>query len=156
MATPSRGKRVFRVSLAGLLFITLCACGFFAGYRRGYQNGGRDRQDTVYLISYPVGDLTAPPANGGAPAPISPEKLVSLLQSEVAPESWMSNGKGNGELQYFAQNSSLIISQSERGHEHVLTALSILRRLQLTANSPEAREQAESLADASPAPLASH
>jgi hypothetical protein len=155
VATPSQGKRVFRVSLAGLLFITLCACGFFAGYRRGYQNGGRDRRETVYLISYPVGDLTAPPANGGSFAPIAPEKLVSLLQAEVAPESWMTSGKGDGELQYFAQNASLIVSQSQRGHEHVSTALSILRRLRLTAKSPEAREQAESLVDAAPAPPAS-
>jgi hypothetical protein len=155
MATPSRGNRVFRVSLAGLLFITLCACGFFAGYRRGYQNGGRDRRDTVYLVSYPVGDLTAPPANAVAAAPIAPEKLIALLEAEVAPESWMSNGNGEGELQYFAKNSSLIVSQTERGHAQTSLALSILRRLRLPPNSLQATEQAESLADAGPSPPAS-
>jgi hypothetical protein len=154
MTTPSREKRVFRVSLAGLLFITLCACGFFAGYRRGYQNGGHDRQGQHYLVMYPVTDLTSPPARSGSPASISPEKLIALLQAEVAPESWETNGRGEGILSYSTKNSGLIVNQSERGHEQISMALALVRRLRLTANSPEAGEQAESLAGAAPGPPA--
>jgi hypothetical protein len=152
MATPSRGKRIFRVSLAGLLFITLCACGFFAGYRRGYQNGARDRRDMVYVVSYPVGDLTAPRASTAQPPPIPAKTLLPLPAAEVSPESWKVAGTGKGELQYFKKNSSLIVSQSERGHEQMSLAFSILRRLRILENSLEAKEQAESLVDTAPAP----
>lgn len=123
----SRCKRTFRVSLAGLLFIMLCACGFFAGYRRGYQTGGRDRRDSLYIVAYPVADLSRPWGGppGAPPPPYRPDELIALLKSTVVPDSW--KPRGDGELTWYDNNASLVVSQSEQGHEQMALALELLR-----------------------------
>jgi hypothetical protein len=141
MLAGARWKRLFRTSLAGLLFLMLLACGYFAGYRRGYLTGGQARRDQAYLIVYPVGDLTSSPQGVSQPPSMTPDELTALIQEAIAPESWKQAGKGEGELQWFAKNSSLIVSQTERVHEQVSLALSLLR----IWRNPSAGEQTQRL-----------
>ncbi len=55
------------------------------------------------------------------------KSLVDLLQTRVAPESWLYNGLGAGEIQFFPANLSLIISQTDAVHGEVAALLQELR-----------------------------
>jgi len=80
---------------------------------------------------------------GGAPTPTSSgpgglggaasadfDSLIDLIISTVEHDSWMENGTGEGEIQPFYTNLSLVISQTQRVHEKVADLLEQLRRLQ--------------------------
>lgn len=53
--------------------------------------------------------------------------LIAHLQATVAPESWMSAGTGEGEIQPFDKNASLVVSQTDRNHEKIVAVLESLR-----------------------------
>ena len=79
-----------------------------------------------------MGGMTAgpggPPAGGAANADF--DSLIDLIVSTVEYDSWMENGTGQGEIQPFPTNLSLVISQTQPVHEQIADLLEQLRRLQ--------------------------
>lgn len=72
---------------------------------------------------------TGPGGMGGAAA-ADFDSLIDLIISTVEHDSWMENGTGEGEIQPFPTNLSLVISQTQRVHEQIADLLQQLRRLQ--------------------------
>jgi len=83
------------------------------------------------------------PSSGGTPSPIAGgpgglggaasadfDSLIDLIVSTVEFDSWMENGTGEGEIQPFPTNLSLVISQTQSVHEKIADLLEQLRRLQ--------------------------
>jgi general secretion pathway protein D len=77
--------------------------------------------------STPLG--VGPGGLGGA-AQADFDSLIDLITSTVEHDSWMENGTGEGEIQPFPTNLSLVISQTQRVHEQIADLLEQLRRLQ--------------------------
>ena len=73
---------------------------------------------------------TAGPGGLGGAATADFDSLIDLIISTVEHESWMENGTGEGEIQPFPTNLSLVISQTQRVHEQIADLLEQLRRLQ--------------------------
>ena len=95
----------------------------------------RKRSKQVYLQVYNVADLVIPiPQSIRDPKAVSAavfadiDRLIELITSTVAPESWDSLG-GPGEIEPFATNLSLVASQSSEIHEEIAELLEQLRRL---------------------------
>lgn len=57
------------------------------------------------------------------------QPLIDLITSTISPDSWDVNG-GNGAIQPFVANLSLVISQTQDVHEQIADLLDQLRRLQ--------------------------
>jgi type II secretory pathway component GspD/PulD (secretin) len=86
---------------------------------------------------YPIADLIVPisedvstgdsPAKQAEPAKTLESKLMNLLCSSVAPESWKDNG-GLATMQYFPLGMSLVIRQTADVHERIAALLAELRR----------------------------
>jgi general secretion pathway protein D len=68
-----------------------------------------------------------PAAGGGSQADF--QSLISLIESTVAPQTW-SNVGGQGAIQPFATNLSIVVSQTQEVHEQIADLLEQLRRLQ--------------------------
>jgi general secretion pathway protein D len=67
------------------------------------------------------------PSGGGAQADF--QSLINLIQQTVAPTTWNTVG-GQGAIQPFDTNLSLVISQTQEVHEEIVDLLDQLRRLQ--------------------------
>lgn len=80
---------------------------------------------TAGSVSSPGG---GPPLGGAANADF--DSLIDLIVSTVEHDSWMENGTGEGEIQPFPTNLSLVISQTQRVHEQIRDLLEQLRRQQ--------------------------
>jgi type II secretory pathway component GspD/PulD (secretin)/tetratricopeptide (TPR) repeat protein len=63
------------------------------------------------------------------PANTTEDKLIALIKSVVAPESWTDSG-GPGNIDYFPLSMTLVINQTPDIQEQVADLLSALRRLQ--------------------------
>jgi general secretion pathway protein D len=74
--------------------------------------------------------MTGGPGGLGGAASADFDSLIDLIVSTVEHDSWMENGTGEGEIQPFPTNLSLVISQTQRVHEQVADLLEQLRRLQ--------------------------
>jgi len=74
--------------------------------------------------------LSGGPGGLGGAAQADFDSLIDLIVSTVEHDSWMENGTGEGEIQPFPTNLSLVISQTQRVHEQVADLLEQLRRLQ--------------------------
>ncbi len=74
--------------------------------------------------------LSAGPGGLGGAAAADFDSLIDLIVSTVEHDSWMENGTGDGEIQPFPNNLSLVISQTQRVHEQIADLLEQLRRLQ--------------------------
>ena len=74
--------------------------------------------------------VTSGPGGLGGAALADFDSLIDLIVSTVDHESWMENGTGEGEIQPFPTNLSLVISQTQRVHEQIADLLEQLRRLQ--------------------------
>lgn len=72
----------------------------------------------------------AGPGGPGGAAQADFDSLIDLIVSTVEYDSWMENGTGEGEIQPFPTNLSLVISQTQRVHEQIRDLLEQLRRLQ--------------------------
>lgn len=70
------------------------------------------------------------PGSLGGAANADFDSLIDLIVSTVEHDSWMENGTGDGEIQPFPTNLSLVISQTQRVHEQIADLLEQLRRLQ--------------------------
>jgi hypothetical protein len=121
-------KRLFRFSIAVLLFAMLCASGFFSGYRIGFDRGRYDRSQ-LYVVSYPVNDLVVNPVTQTATS-ADFDSLIDLIVTRISPQDWMENGSGSGEIQPFPSNLSLVVSQSEENHKAIAKLLAQLRQAQ--------------------------
>lgn len=130
MAVHSNLKRLFRFSIATLLFLMLCLGGYLSGYRAGFKTGAQDASAARLVVrTYPVGDLVI----SRAPLPMPRadfDSLIDLIVTTIAPETWMSNGVGEGEIQPFPANLSLVISQTQATHVAIAKLLERLRKLQ--------------------------
>ena len=78
----------------------------------------------------PVSYGTGTPGGAGGAANADFDSLIDLIVSTVEHDSWMENGTGDGEIQPFPTNLSLVISQTQRVHEQIADLLEQLRRLQ--------------------------
>jgi len=67
------------------------------------------------------------PSGGGAQADFA--SLINLIQQTVAPTTWNTVG-GQGAIQPFDTNLSLVVSQTQEVHEEIVDLLDQLRRLQ--------------------------
>jgi len=74
--------------------------------------------------------LSSGPGGLGGAASADFDSLIDLIVSTVEHDSWMENGTGEGEIQPFPTNLSLVISQTQRVHEQIADLLEQLRRLQ--------------------------
>jgi general secretion pathway protein D len=70
------------------------------------------------------------PGGLGGAANADFDSLIDLIVSTVEYDSWMENGSGQGEIQEFATNLSLVVSQTQNVHEQIVDLLEQLRRLQ--------------------------
>lgn len=77
--------------------------------------------------SVPLGG--GPGGLGGA-ANADFDSLIDLIVTTVEYDSWMENGSGEGEIQPFPTNLSLVISQTQKVHDQIRDLLEQLRRLQ--------------------------
>jgi len=71
--------------------------------------------------------LGAGPAVGGAQADF--QSLIELIQQTVAPQTWNTVG-GQGAIQPFNTNLSIVVSQTQEVHDEIADLLQQLRRLQ--------------------------
>ena len=74
--------------------------------------------------------MSGGPGGLGGAASADFDSLIDLIVSTVEHDSWMENGTGEGEIQPFPTNLSLVISQTQRVHEQIADLLEQLRRLQ--------------------------
>ena len=74
--------------------------------------------------------LTGGPGGLGGAAQADFDSLIDLIINTVERDTWLENGTGEGEIQPFATNLSLVISQTQRVHEEIADLLAQLRRLQ--------------------------
>jgi hypothetical protein len=130
MADCPQRKRVFRFSIAALLFLMLCLGGYLSAYRVGF-NAGKVAFDSSIMIRrvYPIGDLVASQPTAGA-NPADYDFIIDRIVSTVAPSTWMAQGSGEGEIQPFPANLSLVVSQNNANHAATAALLERLRRLQ--------------------------
>jgi general secretion pathway protein D len=85
--------------------------------------GGGNAPATGSTPSVPFG----PPTGGGTQADF--QSLIDLIQNTVSPQSWNTVG-GQGAIQPFATNLSIVVSQTQEVHEEITDLLEQLRRLQ--------------------------
>ncbi len=76
------------------------------------------------------GAMSGGPGGLGGAAAADFDSLIDLIVSTVDNDTWMENGTGEGEIQQFPNNLSLVISQTQRVHEKIADLLEQLRRLQ--------------------------
>ena len=75
----------------------------------------------------PIGMM---PGSPGGAAQADFDSLIDLIVGTIDRDSWMENGTGEGEIQPFPTNLSLVISQTQTVHEQIADLLEQLRRLQ--------------------------
>ena len=118
MISRLKPKQLFRFSLATLLFAMLCLGGYLSGYRVGFDAGKQEgvnqlvaavNRPPLIIKSYSVGDLVVSSTTGAADF----DSLIDAILVHVAPHDWMENGTGEGEIQPFPTNLSLVISGSD-------------------------------------------
>ncbi|MFM8282428.1 MAG: hypothetical protein ACKOCW_02625 [Planctomycetaceae bacterium] len=109
-----------------------------AGINAGAARGGSGSVDPQSLAQFQ--GPSAPPATGAPPSiPFGPprvgggqadfQSLIDLIQQTVAPQTWNTVG-GQGAIQPFATNLSIVVSQTQEVHEEIADLLEQLRRLQ--------------------------
>ncbi|QDV81901.1 hypothetical protein TBK1r_08240 [Stieleria magnilauensis] len=117
-----------KFGLKAMLFaILLLAVGFGAfklgkerggseGYAKGYDNGWAESQNAKLVKRhYRVSDLVL--ADG--PESIADfGKLIQSIQQSVEQNSWDTNG-GPAEIAPYPQNLSLVVNQTQRGHNAI-------------------------------------
>lgn len=149
-ATPRLAfTRPLRWTLAAALLVALATLGYREGYRRGYEPEELIQlpPSTLLVKTYPVADLVTPVE--GHPSrnlPLDFDPLVDLIVSTVEHESWMENGAGDGEIQPFPTNQTLVISQTQRVHEQISDLLDQLRQMGRAVDAKQAISLFQSLA----------
>jgi hypothetical protein len=135
MSDSPRRKPYVRFSIAALLFAMLCLGGYLTGYRAGYDAGKESAESGDFIqVVYPVADLlpTASSTSNDYDA------LIDQIVSTVSPASWMENGTGDGELQPFPSNKSIVVSQNKANHKLIAAELEQLRASRSNAGTNQA------------------
>ena len=109
-----------------LLLLFFVAIGFAAfkfgrerghreGYKQGYENGwSESQQSKLVKRSYSVSDLV----ENGSKTMSNIWKLTQDIEKSVQRDSWDANG-GPAEITPYPPSLSLVINQTQRGHEEV-------------------------------------
>lgn len=133
MAERQSTLRRARWIAIALLLVAFAALAYREGFRRGYEPDGLAAAQTsssLMIVTYPVADLIASTPSQVLQKPASDfDPLIDLIVSTVEHDSWMENGAGEGEIQPFPSNGSLMISQTRRVHKQISDLLEQLRRL---------------------------
>ena len=115
----------FRYSIAFLLFVMVCVCGWFSGYRSGYHAGDSIwNYAGIYTKTYDVHDLVKSTKNaqtGEVKADF--EQVVAVVRSirEADQETPL-------EVAPFELNLSLVVRGSGMEHRRIASVLSDLRQ----------------------------
>ena len=129
-------RRWIRFSLRGLLFLVLCVCGFFAGYRFGYDGGYRQGQryrssEDFVTKTYDVRELvtTYGPTSDGSLVPDF-DSLIELVKNAIEPDSWDDVGGLGSIVPYEGseQKYKIVIRQNAYGHEEITRLFESMRR----------------------------
>ncbi len=122
-------QRSLRFSLRTLLLlammIALCLSAFQYGRQVGFAEG--DQSGFVaglvaktYVVMYPISNLVI---SEGTEAELADcQLLIDEIVAQVQPQSWEQAG-GPGEIAYDPSRKSLIVYQSERGHDAIVEFL---------------------------------
>ena len=147
MDAPLRRKRVFRFSIATLLFLMLCLGGYLGGYRAGFNRGTQDvASATTFVRTYPVADLLTP-KNPAAAATADFDDLIDVIVATVSPKDWTEKGTGDGEIQPFPSNMSLVVAQNQANHQAIADLLEGLRKSQASIALKPAKTEPNPKAD---------
>jgi len=78
----------------------------------GISSAADDAKDVFVRVVYTVNDLPVfkDTKNGKE---FDATLLMAHIQNTVDPDSWMSTGKGDAEMQPFPKNKSLVVSQTQ-------------------------------------------
>jgi len=151
MAEPSRWRRIFRFSLSGLLFVTLCVCGYFGSYRVGERSGAQDLYDESFFVkTYNIDDLLIE-AETEAERDKLYSEAIAWIHSTVDPESWTVSGEQSCYIFKFPHelptSFGLVVAQYGAAHDKVELAIKELRRRRLAEPTHRALGAVELLAD---------
>lgn len=145
MISRFKPRQLFRFSIATLLFAMLCQGGYLSGYRVGFDAGKQEGVNQLVAAvsgprlivkTYPVADLVTPATTFAGTAVADFDSLIDAIIVHVSPADWMENGTGQGEIQSFPTNLSLVISQTEANHQAVAALLEQFRQAQRTVAAP--------------------
>jgi hypothetical protein len=113
-----------------------CLSGLFAGYRVGYWEGkSRGAKSQLIVKTYPVADLISGTPSSSGVQTIDFKSLTDAIRVTVAPETWKRGGLGQGEMQPYPANLSLIVAQTDDVHEQLSAMLGALRQAQRAAQA---------------------
>jgi hypothetical protein len=113
-----------------------CLNGLFAGYRVGYWEGkSRGAKSQLIVKTYPVADLICGTPSSSGVQTIDFKSLTDVIRVTVAPETWKGDGLGQGEMQPYPANLSLIVAQTDDVHEQLSAMLGALRQAQRAASA---------------------
>jgi hypothetical protein len=93
----------------------------------GISNAADEKKDVLIRRVYAVADLPVFKDSNDGPE-FDATILLAHIQSTVEPESWMSSGKGEAEMQPFPKNHSIVVSQTQANHEKLVDLLESLRQ----------------------------
>jgi hypothetical protein len=128
MADGYRPKRLFRFSIGMMLFVVLCACGYFGGYRRGYESGVRQQfDDTICVISYDIDDLHREDLSAEGMERTADE-MVALIGTVVTPDGWSHPYVLDG-IEISPNYAKLKITNYGRIHRQIEDVLTQVRKL---------------------------
>jgi hypothetical protein len=137
---PFHPRRLFQFSLSTLLWVMLCVCGYFGGYRAGQSAAARDRFNQLPTARvYDLSDLTVDLPTTAHRQRLYRE-LVAHLQAAVPPQEWKEAGGVRCGIHTFLATDSVAVLQRGPLHEHIEAALQEFRRRRETTtlgmNSP--------------------
>jgi general secretion pathway protein D len=90
--------------------------------------GGRNDYNNGPQTGTPVYNTMGAPSLGGV-TEADFEPLINLIQSTIAPDEWADTGNGDGTIQPFVPNLSLIVSQTQDVQDQIQDLLKRLREL---------------------------
>ncbi|MGB7343074.1 MAG: hypothetical protein WBD20_02580 [Pirellulaceae bacterium] len=131
--TSRRSKRL-RFSLKALLalafVVAICLGAFRFGREQGFEEGNRigfaeGLNAKVYPVTYRVADLTQV-SQKGTNAFFELADLIKEIETDVQPTSWEAVG-GPATMAPYPQNLSLVISQTDKGHDDLSAFLEAKR-----------------------------
>jgi hypothetical protein len=121
-------KRLFHFSLGSLLFVMLCVCAYFGGYRSGQVAADRDRYRELPSVRvYDLSDMLA-----DLPTTAHRQRLyrqvITHLKASVPADAWGSSGTTRCGIHPFPAMHSLAVLQRGPLHDQIEAALHEFRQ----------------------------
>jgi general secretion pathway protein D len=107
----------------------LCRCSFFDVEPVAEQARVTTKVYSVTDLVTPVAQVVGESDEKTPPCGNLTEKLMELIVSTIAPETWSAKG-GDGTMQYYPLGGALVVSQTAEVQEQIADLLEALRRLQ--------------------------